>query len=258
DAHQLRHPGEGVAPEQPRRRHGAPVAGPVLRQPLLGVRQDAAQEGLREGGGSRWVRLRTAGGGEHPGAPPVGGGRGGPGGRPPRGDGRPERPRLPHGRPGAGLQGHDHGPLDPGAREAARRRFRRGRPGRDVLTPPGTHASCCGVPSLAVGAYGPARIAPNCGAGMLLALGPRARWSRRPAWHYHAAIAVTTHSSSGNTARAPAFILSIRWCGRDWWGREWWGREWWPDRGRHFWWARACGRPRWEPRRGRGRRNAWT
>ena len=41
DPHHLRHPGEGAAAEQPRRRHGPPVAGPLLRQPLLRHRQDA-------------------------------------------------------------------------------------------------------------------------------------------------------------------------------------------------------------------------
>ena len=48
------------AAQQPRRRHGAPVAGSVLRQPLLGLGQDAAQEGLRQSGRGRRLRLCQA------------------------------------------------------------------------------------------------------------------------------------------------------------------------------------------------------
>ena len=75
----------------------------------------------------------------------------------PRGHGRPERARLPDGRPGHGLQGHDHRQVDPGAREAARLGWRGCRPGRDVLDgvrlrrTPNPSASSCRVPQRLLG-----------------------------------------------------------------------------------------------------------
>ena len=51
----------------------------------------------------------------------------------PRGHGRPDRARLPDGRAGHGLQGHDHRQVDPGRENAAVRRRRSHR--RHVLSP---------------------------------------------------------------------------------------------------------------------------
>jgi acetolactate synthase-1/2/3 large subunit len=129
--HELRHPGEGPAAQQHGRRHGPAMAGPLLREPLLGHGQGPAQEGLREGLPGGRVRLRETRDDERGGPPGARGIRALPGTGVPRGHGGPERPRLSDGRTGHGLQGHDHRAVDPEPRGAAR--AGRGRPDGHVL-----------------------------------------------------------------------------------------------------------------------------
>ena len=120
DAHHLRHPGEGAAAEQSRRRHGPPVAGPVLRQPLLRAptrrctRRTSSRPPRPTASASRGASPSPR---DLPGAARRVRALRGPG--LPRGHGGPRRARLPDGRAGHGLQGHDHRQVDPGTRDAA-------------------------------------------------------------------------------------------------------------------------------------------
>ena len=60
DRHDLRPADQDRRAEQLRRRHGHAVAAAVLQGPPVGERQVAAQEGLRQGGAGRRLRLREA------------------------------------------------------------------------------------------------------------------------------------------------------------------------------------------------------